>query len=126
MDSLTVYHLARELDARWRGGTIRAGQLDRESKRVVIAAGPGMAIEIDLSPPDVIVRERADAEGGGPLAGWTIEGVTAPEDDRRLVIALAREGKFRGSVSKRAMLEVSLLPTARAALLHESGRAIAR
>ncbi|MEP7066065.1 MAG: NFACT RNA binding domain-containing protein [Gemmatimonadota bacterium] len=126
MDSLTVYHLARELDARWRGGTIRAGHLDREERRVVISAGQGLAVEIDLSVPDVVVREREQAEERGPLAGWIVEGVSAPEDDRRLVITLAREGKFRGSVSKRALLEVSMLPTARAALAHESGRAIAR
>ena len=126
MDSLTVYHLGRELDARWKGGTIRAGHLDREARCVVIGVLHGSAVEIDLSAPAVGVRERADAEGGGPLAGWTIESVSAPEDDRRLVIALTREGKFRGSVGKRALLEISLLPQARAALLHESGRALAR
>jgi NFACT protein RNA binding domain len=126
MDSLTVLHLARELDARWRGETIRTGHLDREGRRVVISAGEGHPVEIDLSTPDVVVRERPGAGERGPLSGWIIESVTAPEDDRRLVIALAREGKFRGSVSKRALLEVSLLPTARAALAHESGRAIAR
>lgn len=126
MDSLTVYHLARELDARWKGGTIRAGQLDRESRLVVIAVLHGTAVEIDLSQPEVVAREREDAEGGGALAGWTIDSVGAREDDRRLMIALSREGKFKGSVSKRAVLEVSLLPQARAALLHESGKAIAR
>lgn len=126
MDSLTVYHLARELDARWKGATIRAGQLDRETRRVVIGVLHGTVVEIDLSAPNVVVREREDAEGGGPLAGWTIDSVGAREDDRRLVIALSREGKFKGSVSKRAMLEVSLLPQARSALLHESGKAIAR
>jgi NFACT protein RNA binding domain len=126
MDSLTVYHLARELDARWRGGTIRTGHLDRDTKRVLISAGQGRPVEIDLSTPDVQVRERVDAEERGPLAGWIVESVSAPEDDRRLIIALAREGKFRGSVSKRALLEVSLVPAARAALAHESGRAIAR
>ena len=126
MDSLTVYHLARELDARWRGGTIRSGHLDREAKRVVISAGQGRAVEIDLSIPAVVVRECLDAEERGPLSGWIIESVSAPEDDRRLVIALGREGKFRGSVNKRALLEISMLPTARAALAHESGRAIAR
>jgi hypothetical protein len=126
MDSLTVYHLARELDARWRGGTTRIGRLDRDAKRVVIAAGQGRAVEIDLSVPDVAVREREEVEERGSLAGWIIESVRAPEDDRRLVIVLAREGKFRGSVSKRAQLEVSMLPTARAALAHESGRVIAR
>jgi hypothetical protein len=126
MDSLTVYHLARELDARWRGGTIRIGRLDRDTRRVVIAAGPAHPVEVDLSTPDVVVRERTDVEERGPLAGWIVTGVSAPEDDRRLVIELAREGKFRGSVSKRALLEVSMLPTARAALAHESGRVIAR
>lgn len=125
MDGLTVYHLARELEARWRGQTIRAGQLDRDARRVVIGVLQDTAVEIDLSAPDVVVRERDDAEGGGPLAGWTIESVSAPEDDRRLVIAMTREGKFKGSVSKRALLEVSLLPQARAALAHESGRAFA-
>ena len=126
MDSLTVYHLARELDARWREGTIRTGHLDRDAKRVVLSTGHGRAVEIDLSLPDVVVRERADVDERGSLAGWVIESVRAPEDDRRLVIALAREGKFRGSVSRRALLEVSMLPTARAALAHESGRVIAR
>lgn len=126
MDSLTVYHLARELDARWRGATIRVGHLDRDTKRVAIAAGAGAPVEIDLSTPDVVVRTRESAEERGALSGWIIAGVSAPEDDRRLEIALAREGKFRGSVGKRAMLEVSVLPTARAALAHESGRVIAR
>ena len=126
MDSLTVYHLARELDARWRGGIIRAGQLDRAAKRVVIGVLQGTAVEIDLSTPHVVVRELEDVEGGGPLAGWTIESVSAPEDDRRLWIALTREGKFKGSVSKRAVLEVSVLAQSRAALAHESGRAFAR
>ena len=126
MDSLTVYHLARELDARWKGRTIRAGQLDRNARTVVIGVLQGTAVEIDLSSPDVMVRERKDAKGGGPLAGWTIESVSALDDDRRLMIALAREGKFKGSVSKRALLEVSLLPQARAAVAHESGRAFAK
>lgn len=126
MDSLTVFHLARELDARWKGGTIRAGQLDRESRRVVIGVLQGTAVEIDLSVPDVIVRELVDAEGGGPLAGWTVDSVGAREDDRRLMITLSREGKFKGSVSKRAVLEVSLLPQARAAMAHESGKVFAR
>jgi hypothetical protein len=92
----------------------------------VIGVLQGAAVEIDLSAPGVEVRERADAEGGGPLAGWTIESVSAPEDDRRLMISLTREGKFKGSVSKRALLEVSMLPQARAALAHESGRAFAQ
>lgn len=92
----------------------------------MIAGLHGVAVEIDLSHPEVVVRGRADAEGGGALAGWTIESVSAPEDDRRLMIALTREGKFKGSVGKRAMLEVSMLPQARAALAHESGRAFAR
>jgi hypothetical protein len=126
MDSLTVYHLARELDARWRGGTIRSGHLDRDPKRVVISAGHGHAVEVDLSIPAVAVRECPEPNGRGPLSGWVIESVSAPEDDRRLVIALAREGKFRGSVHKRALLEISMLATARAALAHESGRVIAR
>src|SRR5690349_15667363 len=103
MDSLTVYHLARELDARWRGATIRSGHLDRDTKRVIIAAGAGAPVEIDLSTPDVVVRARESAEERGALSGWIIAGVSAPEDDRRLEIALAREGKFRGSVGKRAM-----------------------
>lgn len=126
MDSLTVFHLARELDARWKGGTIRAGQLDRESRRVVIAVLQGKAVEIDLSIPEVVARERADASGGGPLAGWTIDAVAAREDDRRLIVALSREGKFKGSVSKRATLEISMLPQARAAIAHESGKVFAR
>ena len=126
MDSLTAYHLARELDARWKGGTIRAGHLDREARKVVIGVLQGTAVEIDLSAPAVEVRERGDAEGGGPLAGWTIESVSAPEDDRRLMIALTREGKFKGSVNKRALLEVSMMPQARAALAHESGRPFAQ
>src|SRR5689334_19079843 len=126
MDSLTVYHLARELDARWRGATIRTGDLDRDTKRVVIAAGEGEPVEIDLSTPDVVLRARERTEERGALAGWIIAGVSAPEDDRRLVIALAREGKFRGSIGKRALLEVSVLPTARVAVAHESGRVIAR
>jgi len=125
MDSLTVYHLARELDERWRGGVIREGRLDRESRRLVIAAGRGAPVELDLSTPNVVARERGEVAPGGPLAGWRVESVTAPEDDRRLLIALAREGKFRGSEHKRALLEVSMLPNARAAVAHESGRTFA-
>ena len=85
MDSLTVYHLARELDARWRGGTIRAGRLDRETKRVVIAAGHGLPVEIDLSTPDVVVREGSDVEERGPPL--------ARVDTKRLQPVVGREGK---------------------------------
>ena len=127
MDSLTVYHLARELDARWKGGTIRAGHLDRDARRVMTRRGAGYARwrSICRHPMSSCARERT-RRAAGRLRGGRSNRVSAPEDDRRLIIALAREGKFRGSVSKRALLEVSLLPQARAALAHESGRAFAR
>ena len=65
MDSLTVYHLARELDARWRGRIVRAGHLDRAAKRVVIGVLQVTAIEIDLSIPEVVVRVVENAREAG-------------------------------------------------------------
>src|SRR5919108_5070555 len=127
MDSLTAHYVARELDARWRGRRVTASEWDRGGRRLVIAVdGTTRAICIDLSAPQVRIREAVDAPVGGPIAGWTVRAVSAPIDDRRLVVELRRAGRFRGSAERRATLEVSLVPTARGALLRDdAGRRLA-
>ncbi len=117
MDSLTVHYLARALDGRWRGRRVAALAFDRDERAVVMAvdgapsirfilATPGGAAETDRVPPDSL-----------HLAGWRVASVSAPEDDRHLVILLERVGKFRGSPARRASVEVSFLPTAYGARL---------
>lgn len=127
MDSLTAHYVARELDARWRDRRLSLCLLDRAHRAVVLAAeGEKEAVCIDLAAPEVAIRavppEGLGALGGGSLArGWTVHRVHAPTDDRRLVIELVRPGRFRGSPERRAALEVSLVPTARGALLRDAG-----
>jgi hypothetical protein len=125
VDSLTAHYLARELDARWRGRRIETCALDR-TKRAVTVAVTGAGVEIDLAAPDVRVVERAERPPRGTLDGWTITGVSAPIDDRRLEIRFEKPGKFRGSIARHATLDVSLVPSARGAVLRsESGRVLA-
>ncbi|HEU4641997.1 MAG TPA: NFACT RNA binding domain-containing protein [Gemmatimonadaceae bacterium] len=123
MDSLTARHLARELDARWRGGRIAACVLDADRRRVVVAVERAAPVAFELGDPDVPVRETTAPPAGGAMQGWLVRGVTAPEDDRRVVIELGRPGKFRGSPERRAWLEISALPTARGAVLRDAGGA---
>ncbi|HEX6536333.1 MAG TPA: NFACT RNA binding domain-containing protein [Gemmatimonadaceae bacterium] len=123
MDSLTARHLARELDARWREGRVSGGALDRDRRIVSLAVEGSAPVCFDLADLEVPVREAPPPplRAGGVMQGWIVRGVCAPEDDRRLVIELARPGKFRGSAERRAWLEISALPTARGALLRDAG-----
>ncbi len=127
MDSLTARHVARELDDLWRGRRVRACVFDAGRAAVVLAVDGASPVVIDLSSPDVRFRLRgadeADltVEGRAQLAGWSVAGVTAPTDDRRVVVGLTREGRFKGSRARRATLTVSALPTARGAELRDDG-----
>jgi hypothetical protein len=122
MDSLTARYLARELDARWRGRRVTGSRFDREGRALVVAVD-GSGVCFDLSAPDVTVRVEEPAPADGLLRGWTVRGVHAPEDDRRLVVELARPGRFKGSAERRAILEVSTVPVARGAVLRDVGGA---
>jgi hypothetical protein len=122
MDSLTAHYLARELDARWRGRRVSGCVLDRERRRVLLGV-EGAWVCFDLSAPDVPVHEALPPGAGGLMEGWTVEGVHAPEDDRRLVVELSRPGRFKGSRERRATLEVSAVPSARGAVLRDAGGA---
>jgi hypothetical protein len=126
VDSLTAHYLARELDARWHHRRIEMCTLDRAHRTVTLAVAGAGIVDIDLSTPDVRVVERTERPRRGTLDGWTIIGVEAPVDDRRLEIRFEKPGKFRGSIARRASLEVSLVPSARGAVLRsESGRTLA-
>ena len=120
MDSLTAHHVARELDARWRGRPITGSTLDRASHTLTVAVA-GAAIAFDLSRPHVSIHESADVPRGGVLSGWLVDGARAPDDDRRIVVDLRREGRFKGSRERRAVMQVSVLPTARGAEVRDSG-----
>ena len=117
MDSLTAYYLARELDARWNGRRVVLFKLHRKPAGVTIGAAGSEAVRFDLSRPDVVARSSRAATGAGYLEGFAILGVEAPVDDRRLLLLMEKRGRFRGSATRRATLEVSVLPSARGALL---------
>ena len=127
MDSLTARYLALELDELWRGRRVRACVFDGDQSAVVLMVEGSPPVRMDFSTPDVHVRAEppAGAPGSGGrhslLEGWTVQGVKAPVDDRRLVVELARPGRFKGSPERRATLTVSALPTARGALLRDAG-----
>lgn len=120
MDSLTARYLAQELDARWRGARVRGSRFDQQARRVELAVGDDR-VWIDLSSPEVVVRHAAGPIAGDLMRGWSVDRVYAPIDDRRLVIELVRPGRFKGSPSRRARLEVSAVPTARGAVLCDAG-----
>ncbi|HEU4584308.1 MAG TPA: NFACT RNA binding domain-containing protein [Gemmatimonadaceae bacterium] len=127
MDSLTARYLAEELDALWRGHRVRACIFDAGSATVVLSVDGSEPVEIDLSSPDVHVRFATLREGDAAsdrrsqLGGWSVGGVKAPVDDRRLVIELVRPGRFKGSAERRAVLSVSAIPNARGAELRDAG-----
>ena len=84
----------------------------------------GRAVRFELGNADVRVAYADPLERAtGPLHGWTIGGVRAPIDDRRIIIELFRPGRFKGSAEKRAELVVSAVPRARGALLRDTGGA---
>ena len=123
MDSLTAWHLARELDARWHGRRLDGGRFDREARAVTLMVD-GRSVRFELHNADVrVVNAEPLERATGPLQGWTIGAVRAPIDDRRLIIELFRPGRFKGSAEKRAELVVSAVPRARGALLRDAGGA---
>lgn len=123
MDSLTARHLARELDARWRGKRLDGCGFLRDARAVSLTAD-GHTVRFELGREDVRVVEASSAERAtGVLRGWTVRAVRAPIDDRRIIVELVRPGRFKGSVERRADLVVSALPRARGALLRDAGGA---
>lgn len=127
MDSLTARHLARELDALWRDRRVRGCIFDRERSTVLLAVDGANPVRVDLSSPRVQLRfdpavDMAAAAGQrSMLDGWSVRAVEAPVDDRRLVVRLARPGRFKGSAERRAALTISAIPTARGAELLDAG-----
>ncbi len=127
MDSLTARYIARELDDLWRGRRVRACVFDAGRADVVLAVDGAAPVEIDLSSPDVRVRfaalreDEAASDRRSQLGGWSVRGVKAPLDDRRLIVELARPGRFKGSAERRAVLTVSAIPNARGAELRDAG-----
>lgn len=127
MDSLTARHLARELDQLWRGRHVRACVFDARRGSVLLAVDGSKPVEFDLSSPDVRVSFALARDGDAAserrprLDGWSVVGVQAPVDDRRLVVELVRPGRFKGSPGRRAALTVSAVPNARGAELRDAG-----
>lgn len=84
---------------------------------MLLAVDGSPPIRIGLSAPNARVEEMAEPPEHGNLQGWTVAEVSAPIDDRRFIVRFERPGTFRGSPVRHATLEVSLVPTARGALL---------
>lgn len=123
MDSLTARHLARELDARWRGRRLDGCRFDRDARAVSLTVD-GRTVRFELGRDDVRVVDGKSAERAtGAMRGWTVRAVRAPIDDRRIIVELVRPGRFKGSVERRADLVVSALPRARGAVLRDQGGA---
>jgi hypothetical protein len=127
VDSLTARYLAQELDALWRGRRVRACIFDAGRASVILSVDGCEPVEIDLSSPDVRIRfaelreDEAASDRRSQLGGWNVSGVKAPVDDRRLIVELARPGRFKGSAERRAVLTVSAIPNARGAELRDAG-----
>ncbi len=121
MDSLTAHYLARALDARWRAHRVTAIAFDRDTRAVVVAVDGSAPVRFAIAPTAAAAVEDPAPVSAGALAGWTVASVSAPEDDRRLTIALVRAGRFRGSPERRATLEISFVPAARGARLRGDG-----
>jgi len=121
VDSLTAHYLARELDSRWTGQPVRGILVDGSARRVAVHPASEPAVVFDLASPEVPVKQYAGAPVGTLLQRWTVRHVFAPVDDRRLVVTLSHEGRFRGSAARNATLEISAIPSGRAALLREAG-----
>jgi hypothetical protein len=121
VDSLTAHYLARELDGRWSGHPLRGILVDQSARCVVVHPASGQAVVFDLSLPEVPVEQYAGTTVGTLLQHWIVRHVVAPVDDRRLIVQLSHEGRFRGSASRNATLEISAMPSARAVLLRDAG-----
>lgn len=114
-DSLLVRDLAAELDARLTGARIRAAFLDRRSLTFTLLVRA--ARRADAEPPslrwqlhpDSGLIEAADTAGGGGRVqvrtGARITGVTAPPDERVLVIDL-EPGEAPAGFARRFVVEL--------------------
>ena len=123
MDSLTMHYVARELADRCRGRRIIACHGDPAQRTLTLWWEGAGAVTFDLGS---LTAREADADARSALLqGWTIIDVTSPTDERRLVITIARPGKFRGSSTKEGDIEISFIPSARGARVRESRRVLA-
>jgi hypothetical protein len=123
MDSLTMHYVARELGERWRDRRIVACHADHASRTLTLWCEASKPVSFDLRA--LAIREARGEPRGEMLRGWTMLGVDAPTDERRLVMRCERPGKFRGSPSKRGDIEVSFVPNARGARVRDARHALA-
>jgi hypothetical protein len=100
---------------------VTAIAFDRDARAVVIAVDGSAPVRFPVAPSSAAATEDAASPRDGALAGWTVAGVSAPEDDRRLTVALERTGKFRGSPPRHGVLDISFVPAARGARLRGDG-----
>ena len=119
-----MHYVARELGERWRGRRILACHADTAARTLTIWSDESDPVAFDLAA--LCVREARGGSVGTLLRGWMIVDVEAPTDERRIVIRCERHGKFRGSPSKRGVIEVSFVPSARGAVVRDGGRTLAR
>ena len=117
MDSLTVHYVARELGDRWRERRIAACRVDPVARALSVSCEGSAPVCFDLRA--LVVRETLEEPPGYLLAGWTVTGVEAPTDERRLVIHAQRSGKFRGSRGRSGAIDVCFIPNARGAHIRE-------
>ena len=119
-----MHYVARELGERWRGRRILACHADAAGRTLTVWSEENDPVAFDLAA--LRVREARGDPVGTVLRGWTIVEVEAPTDERRIAIRCERHGKFRGSASRRGVLEVSFVPSARGAVVRDAGHALAR
>ena len=113
-----MQYLARALDARWRGRRVTAVRADRAARAITVAVEGSPPIRFSLARDQAAAVEAREVPADGArLAGWNVRDVIAPVDDRRLVVAFTRAGRFRGSEPRLATLEIVFVPTARGAQL---------
>ena len=123
MDSLTMHYVARELGDRWRGRRIVACHTNHTARTLTLWSEGAAPVLFDLR--SLAIRETTGEPTGDMLRGWTIVAVDAPVDERRVIVRCEREGKFRGSASKRGDIQISYIPNARGARVRDGRHSLA-
>jgi predicted ribosome quality control (RQC) complex YloA/Tae2 family protein len=92
-DPLLVHHLARELDEALRGRACAAAPLFASSSSAELALEGGKLLRLDLHPTRGWIRILPSEHEAGELDAICL-GVTAPPDERILIIRLRTADRF--------------------------------
>lgn len=123
MDSLTAHYVARELDQGWRGRRILGCHVDHGARALTVWCEERDPVTFDLRT--LTARAARGDPHGDVLRGWSIVGVEAPTDERRLTIRCEKPGKFRGSPAKHGDIELSFVPRSRGARVRDARHVLA-